>query len=786
MPSRFKSYEVTPSMGGKLLSAPSPDYISGVNYVKKTNWRREYNVEKLREGWTIFDPSGSERMFYPRPFPEDPNLIVQFTRPNGDKMTVIATPSSIYKLEYDFTPTEYFFENEDGYVDPGYLRPTAYEWVKIGDNFRPGNRWEACAIDGTLVLNNGVEIPQVYRMEWDSVRPLYELRELGVTSVGTIAAFSGYLIVADISEIAAEDMPALMNSESPYGWVDPDVYTINRVVYDIIWSVPAYAEQFVPLFPGRVNAVPPTFTTLSRSRSDDSVTLQLGNHHNYNVGDTVTVSGLGGTGYNGTFVLTRAQVDEIEYTSVGSDESTVSDTDGSVIQTFPAAVTTHRSRLNDVATLKFGAHTFKVGDKVAVASMTDATYNTPGAEVLSVTPDSISYGSTGTDESETADAAGSVTLVMESDVFILEYPVSSLSPGDTVMINGGGLEGGNITVALDTLSPSHLRWTLKDDCDSRTTLGMFRAVAVGSDSGRSSLKDDSSRIIKIAQLGEQMIVYRTTGYFLGSYSYSGSGDEPPFTFRPWYRGVDIPIYRHTICTVSGSYHMYLAKDGYFRVTTNARAPERIDTMNYASDFYKTLDMNDVEDVFAFVNENTQEVWFSLKDHTECYSYVYDDASTIDAAFSCATLIEKPQVDVYSPTEFWTLLVKDRIILRSGVGYLRINSSYLATLESGMFDFGSSLNEKKLRAYMLLLSQKSAISPITVSIYGSMTSSQEPDLLETGVFQDLSDRALMCLAYQQCYFKDKIEVTANGNDVRIVKRIFDYIPVASYGNPNRWQ
>lgn len=353
------------------------------------------------------------------------------------------------------------------------------------------------------------------------------------------------------------------------------------------------------------------------------------------------------------------------------------------------------------------------------------------------------------------------------------------------MVNGGGLEGGNITVALDSLSSSGLRWTLKDDCDSRTTLGMFRAVAVGSDSGRSSLKDDSSRIIRIVPLGEQIVVYRTTGYFLGSYSYSGSDEAPPFTFRPWYRGVDVPIYRHTVCTVSGSYHMYLAKDGYFRVTTNARAPERIDTMNYASDFYRTLDMNDVEDVFAFVNENTQEVWFSLKDHTECYSYVYDDASVIDAAFSCATLIEKPQVDVYSPTEFWTLLVKDRWILRSGVGYLRINSSYLATLESGMFDFGSSLNEKKLRAYMLLLSQKSAISPITISIYGSMTSSQEPELLETGVFQDLSDRALMCLAYQQCYFKDKIEVTANGNDVRIVKRIFDYIPVGSYGNPNRW-
>ena len=43
-------------------------------------------------------------------------------------------------------------------------------------------RWEAVTVLNHVVISNGVDLPIVYKAEWDYARPLYNLREQGVVS----------------------------------------------------------------------------------------------------------------------------------------------------------------------------------------------------------------------------------------------------------------------------------------------------------------------------------------------------------------------------------------------------------------------------------------------------------------------------------------------------------------------------------------------------------------------------------------------------------------------------
>lgn len=137
--------------------------------------------------------AGSARRLYryyalddPLYISEDPSLY-----PTGLPLYWSEAPADYPPL----TPADQLF-----YVDenPGY-------WIVIGYGFSTdGRRWEAEPINGYLCLNNGVDLPVTYRVEELSVVPIYELRENGIASVGTIANFNGFLMCMDITEIHAD------------------------------------------------------------------------------------------------------------------------------------------------------------------------------------------------------------------------------------------------------------------------------------------------------------------------------------------------------------------------------------------------------------------------------------------------------------------------------------------------------------------------------------------------------------------------------------------------------
>lgn len=66
--------------------------------------------------------------------------------------------------------------------------------------FSPGDRMELDYLNGYVIFNNSRELPAIYHSEWAKAHPIYELREKGVVSVGTIAQYEGYLLLGNVLE----------------------------------------------------------------------------------------------------------------------------------------------------------------------------------------------------------------------------------------------------------------------------------------------------------------------------------------------------------------------------------------------------------------------------------------------------------------------------------------------------------------------------------------------------------------------------------------------------------
>ncbi len=86
---------------------------------------------------------------------------------------------------------------------------------------------------------------------------------------------------------------------------------------------------------------PNTAATGTRARASNVATVTVNVFHFLQVGNQVTVAGLGGVGYNGTFTITAVTSFGFSYASVEADEGSTSDTGGTVTfaYTLPTGVT---------------------------------------------------------------------------------------------------------------------------------------------------------------------------------------------------------------------------------------------------------------------------------------------------------------------------------------------------------------------------------------------------------------------------------------------------------------
>lgn len=204
-------------MGGHLVTAPSADAPGLANYLVKRDWRRVDDCEIRAEGHNYFRPNTSIPLGRQPLFADgEITLTHEVKRPNKQKCVIVGTQSTLYR---------YFSQVGGGYFASDYYDPADYfndnpgEWLVIGTGFSSsGNRWQAVDVNGYVILNNGVDLPVVYRVEWSAVVPLYELRELGVASVGVIFELESYLCAANVRQIQ-EPTNSTANTQAIMGMI---------------------------------------------------------------------------------------------------------------------------------------------------------------------------------------------------------------------------------------------------------------------------------------------------------------------------------------------------------------------------------------------------------------------------------------------------------------------------------------------------------------------------------------------------------------------------------------
>ena len=281
------------------MSRASAAEAGAQNYVIKKNFRRDLDQEVRREGYDYYGDFTGQVATGSQPFPatEEINLVHLVRSPTGKTALIAGTKTKLYmnqSLDYEYVATTPAPPGSDPtYVSGSGSDPyfAEYGWKVIGTGFSgSGKRWEVANINGTTILNNGVDLPVAFRIEYSEVKPLYELRDQAVASVGTISEFNNILMLGDIRQIPDSAFSTWMNGSTPYG-----PYTGGdevRYQYRLLWSAVGEAEKF--------DASVTCTTTTGGSASD--ITLDWPSE-SFKAGDTVTVFGAGGSGGNLTTTI---------------------------------------------------------------------------------------------------------------------------------------------------------------------------------------------------------------------------------------------------------------------------------------------------------------------------------------------------------------------------------------------------------------------------------------------------------------------------------------------------
>jgi hypothetical protein len=232
-----KALTIIPANGGRLMSAFSAEGVGAENYRQKVNFRRQKDREIRREGWRIFRPNAGYSAVQ-QGIPSglagtltdaarQTNLIAELVKPNGERVIIAGTPGALYR----------------------YTHSTG-AWSQIGTATATGSsRWQAETINGTLILNNGLDLPVSYQVGDSSVSVLKELRENGIARVGTILAYHGFLLCLNVTEIQAGSLNGVMNGGSAYAAIGPaSGVPTNTIPYKVIWSDYGKPTSWAPAF----------------------------------------------------------------------------------------------------------------------------------------------------------------------------------------------------------------------------------------------------------------------------------------------------------------------------------------------------------------------------------------------------------------------------------------------------------------------------------------------------------------------------------------------------------
>ena len=837
---RFKNITIHPSQGGQLVGSASDDIplsqaanflTSSANYTQKVNFRRETDGELRREGWELFNPTGNDdALNTSTPI----RGVYQFTGTDGTPTLVAISGNTLYRLSsgdrrfaidssdllnpnplLEYATVDGQDAPENIPYDPDYFSNDAddFTWSPIytfdshmdakesdGTYKTPleggAYRWEFVEIRNHLIINNGVDLPIVYKNEWNYAVPIYSLRENGIVSVGTIAGFQDRLFCGDLTVLQVGIDDWFTHAVDPYGsiyaedgqpdstlWSDGQVRSISsqRFQYRMIYSAEGEPKLFNTGIidsasgafiaeggglPGKITISSGvyTFTPSYTKVSEFGVDVDGSMFKSYNNG------GFGGEEHVGVFL-----------TSPQSGEKLVDE--GFIGSNITAAIQT-LIRENPERSLPY--------------------MDTGGP---SVNIDGNPYDSYGFSPSEIVSKLIETITTLSGIFFIKQsntnYKLVNQFGNDIKLLNENG----------DPLPETSGGTPIEYECVLRPYAEQIKRPAA-----LQEFVQDGSRILKMKQLADKLVVYRDTGFYFITQSNSNIN---PFAIDPRYSGGRVPDFRHTIVDLGGNQHLFMGNSGVYLINRSSVEPKPMEVFELGPPFWHIVPPDLAEFVYAVDNPVTREIFINcplgyklnssggyvdeLGNSTNkpviewgviAYDYINQTLSQIDSSFTACATIRKPKYNRVGPEELWFLLcvhqapntdslcigssyrddaVYGGVICRYGYGpplvgtttpyrlYNRIGYGYTSKIKSGLIDFGDSFSDKEIRSYVLELSSKYGTTPIKVKI-STNTAPQGTEIIETMnegrdyvVLNDLVDENMIPLYVRAPYLRDQVIV-----------------------------
>lgn len=850
--SPYKNVTIHPAQGGALIGSASDDvpitqesnYLSSsANYTTKLNFRRETDGELRREGWEVFSPRdipsnvsewGADFNTFNALDSQYPiRMIHQFPGTNGTPVLLVIAGPSLWRLRTgedtyardlvsgrlyatpnglnsDDEADEYWRNaGEDFYWERIYSFGHHMDEIDAGgtpvDPFKGGAyRWEVVDVQNHVIINNGVDLPVVYKSEYDKAYPLYGLRENGVISVGTIGVFQDRLFCADLTVITEGYDTWFEQAGDPYGYYyETNLYAnqtvkVQRYQYRMVYS----AEGEPKLFNSGV--VSGNSVVMESGGLPGTLTVQPTGEYvfqtdsNFAVGTPASMYQLFSTGaFQGPEAYTLNMVSPV-----------------SAVKTVD----------EDPNSLLISGIYVRRGDSTVDSLYAYDSANPTDLYAIDYGPDNI-YG--------TADDG-------DEDYFAGwgDYRLINAAEDDIILINpstGNPLSAGTYTAVL------------RPYAEQLRSPAAFREFS-----------QDGSRILQMKQLADKFVVYRDSGFFFISRTNSA---EVPFAIEPRYTGGRVADFRHTVIDVDGTQHIFMGNSGIYTINRSSTEPKPMSLFEIGPPFWQQVPPDLAEFVYATDNPVTREIFINcplglltnakgqyidekgeiIYDETVyqyavgvgpyadnpivpgdqeywdidenapvpepriawgvvSYDYVSQTLSTIDTSFTAASYIRKPKHNRVGPEEAWFIMGVHQanegdyiytgtqyredykyggVLCRYGYGppkvgerepyriYNRLGYGYQSRLKSGLIDFGDSFSDKECRSYVLELSSKYGVTPVRVKISTS-TSPQGTEIVETmeardGVELDyvelnnLVDENMIPLYVKAPYIRDEIIV-----------------------------
>ncbi len=757
-----------------MSGSHSQDTAGGGNYVEKINFRRETDGEVRREGWSSLNLDGNAVDVI-----DSENapirLLTQFES-GGKRILIGSAGDKIYKLDESNS-----------------------EWVKIAEGLVNIDRHnhdqimndvidiygkkpikpEVVVIDGYCIINNGVDLPLMYRDGWPCAFPLFSLRERGIIRVGTISEFDGRLFIADVEyfdETVDYNFSYFMSSASfpyylPEAFDEFDEYTTTYVVPHIIefssWRLADDQRE--------ARAAPNLF-----GQNYEANIYAMSN------GSIITIT--------------------LDYPLGGTRE-----TGSQGLESF-----THNPYYymlpDELASMDYSHSTFIAGDSIRM-SVTDSLGVTKvyDADIVSINSNWLS----------------SKTFIVLQGAYnntstgVLTYQGNEQSTASTQNVVVGDDVNFILLKEPDIFSPNPKL--------SREASDSF------------AFPEDGSRILKMAKLGDKLIVHRQTGYL----AISRGDNYTPFYYEERYKGERVADFRNTVINVDEQRQIFVGFNGVFAITPATVEPVPFTPLMTGPEFWRLITNQQIEYVYSSENPLTQEVFIvapigsktvgtskQLDWGIVAYDMLQGSISLMDYAFSAMTAVFPTDViearmfvmashllsesysnNAYNYAPFAKAVDSEVVpsseasisklgarVVRYGYGssaenlgpyreFARNGRDYPCTLKFGKNDFGDRFSEKKLRSYALHMSDTFDYTTYTTKDYvedsftdtavianvklASFSTSQDSETEEvTEELEDLNSEVMIPTYAQGNYFQDTIILTGVDQPFKIIGRTFE--------------